>query len=69
MAVAPDLIKTGANVMKLPFYVVDVAENKLERLILVSFKAGLVPISPTFYEQLLRQYPFAKKLQTQIVST
>jgi hypothetical protein len=26
-------------------------------------------ISPTFYEQLLRQIPFAKKLQTQIVST
>jgi hypothetical protein len=31
--------------------------------------AGLVSISPTFYEQLLRQNPFAKKLQTQIVST
>ena len=29
----------------------------------------LVSISPTFYEQLLRQSPFAKKLQTQIVST
>jgi hypothetical protein len=28
-----------------------------------------VSISPTFYEQLLRQNPFAKKLQTQIVST
>jgi hypothetical protein len=27
----------------------------------------LVSISPTFYEQLLRQNPFAKKLQTQIV--
>jgi len=27
-----------------------------------------VSISPTFYEQLLRQNPFAKKLQTQIVS-
>jgi hypothetical protein len=26
-------------------------------------------MSPTFYEQLLRQIPFAKKLQTQIVST
>jgi len=25
--------------------------------------------SPTFYEQLLRQNPFAKELQTQIVST
>jgi hypothetical protein len=25
--------------------------------------------SPTFYEQLLRQNPFAKKLQTQIEST
>ena len=30
---------------------------------------GLVSILPTFYEQLLRQNPFAKKLQTQIVST
>jgi hypothetical protein len=29
----------------------------------------LVTISPTFYEQLLRQNPFAKKLETQIVST
>jgi len=29
----------------------------------------LLSISPTFYEQLLRQNPFAKKLQTQIVST
>jgi hypothetical protein len=28
-----------------------------------------VSISPTFYEQRLRQNPFAKKLQTQIVST
>ncbi len=28
-----------------------------------------VPISPTFYEQLLRQNPFAKKLQTLIVCT
>jgi hypothetical protein len=28
-----------------------------------------VSISPTFYKQLLRQNPFAKKLQTQIVST
>jgi hypothetical protein len=28
-----------------------------------------VSISPTFYEQLLRQNPFAKKIQTQIVST
>jgi hypothetical protein len=28
-----------------------------------------VSISPTFYEQLLCQYPFVKKLQTQIVST
>jgi hypothetical protein len=28
-----------------------------------------VSISPTFYEQLLCQNPFAKKLQTQIVST
>ena len=29
----------------------------------------LVSISPTFYEQLLRQNPFTKKLQIQIVST
>jgi hypothetical protein len=29
----------------------------------------LVSISPTFYEQLLRQNPFAKKLQTKILST
>jgi hypothetical protein len=28
-----------------------------------------VSISPKFYEQLLRQNPFAKKLQTQILST
>jgi hypothetical protein len=28
-----------------------------------------VSISPTFYEQLLRQNPFAKNLPTQIVST
>jgi hypothetical protein len=28
-----------------------------------------VSISPTFYEQLLCQNPFTKKLQTQIVST
>jgi hypothetical protein len=31
--------------------------------------ANQVSISPTFYELLLRQNPFAKKLQTQIVST
>jgi hypothetical protein len=30
---------------------------------------GQVSNSPIFYEQLLRQNPFAKKLQTQIVST
>jgi hypothetical protein len=29
---------------------------------------SLVSISPTLYEQLLRQNPFAKKLQTQIIS-
>ncbi len=32
-------------------------------------KLGLVSISPTFYSQLLCQNPFAKKLQTQMVST
>jgi len=31
--------------------------------------ANQVSISPTFYEQLLRKNPFAKKLVTQIVST
>jgi hypothetical protein len=35
----------------------------------VSALLVLVSISPTFYEQLLHQNPFAKKLQTQIVST
>jgi hypothetical protein len=33
------------------------------------FPKVLVSISPTFYEQLLRQNPFGKQLQTQIVST
>jgi hypothetical protein len=32
-------------------------------------KGGQMSISPTFYEQLLRQNPFAKKIQTQIIST
>jgi hypothetical protein len=36
---------------------------------LMLWLACLVSISPTFYEQLLRQNPFAKKLQTQIVTT
>jgi hypothetical protein len=40
-------------------------ENKQK----VSWFEGQVSISPTFYEQLLRQNPFAKKLQTQILST
>jgi hypothetical protein len=31
-------------------------------------KGGQMSISPTFYEQLLRQNPCAKKLQTQIIS-
>jgi hypothetical protein len=31
-------------------------------------KGNLVSISPTFYQQLLHQNTFAKKLQTQIVS-
>jgi hypothetical protein len=54
--------------------------NKLERLSLETLssqildsegkaKANQMSISPTFYQQLLRQNPFAKKLQTQIVST
>jgi hypothetical protein len=37
-------------------------------IIFVQLACPLVSISPTFYEQLLRQNPFAKKLQTQIVS-
>ncbi len=41
--------------------------DKLKRQREVSF--SMLPISPTFYDQLLRQNPFAKKLQTQIVST
>ncbi len=35
----------------------------------VQISTNLVLILPTFNEQLLRQNPFAKKLQTQIVST
>jgi hypothetical protein len=35
----------------------------------INHQPPLVSISPTFYEQFLRQIPFAKKLQTQIVST
>ena len=31
--------------------------------------AAVVSISPTFYEQFLRQFIFAKRLQTQTVST
>ncbi len=43
----------------------DLGEKKL-----AGTKTGdQVSISPTFYEQLLRQNPFAKKLETQIVST
>ncbi len=53
--------------------------NKLERLSVETLssqildsegkaRANHVSISPTFYQQLLRQNPFAKKLQTQIVS-
>jgi hypothetical protein len=39
------------------------------KLFTVVQRGNLVSISPTFYEQLLRQNPFAKKLETQIVST
>jgi hypothetical protein len=35
----------------------------------MKWEAHQVSLSPTFYEQLLRQNPFTKKLQTQIVST
>jgi hypothetical protein len=45
-----------------------VAATKISA-IKVGTSTHLVSISPTFYEQLLRQNPFAKKLQTQIVST
>jgi hypothetical protein len=41
--------------------------NAAQIIFLADF-ASLVSISPTFYEQLLRQNPFAKKLQSQIVS-
>jgi hypothetical protein len=44
-------------------------ESVNEGISAASFWHQLVSISPTFYEQLLRQNPFAKKLQTQIVST
>jgi hypothetical protein len=37
--------------------------------VLYKFNVVLVSISPTFYEQLLRQNPFTKKLQTKILST
>jgi hypothetical protein len=61
----------------------DLANESFKKKFLVQFgrlhtsfaiarRAGgveLVSISPTFYEQLLHQNPFAKKLQTQIVST
>jgi hypothetical protein len=35
------------------------------KLVHLPATSTLVSISPTFYEQLLRQNPFAKKLQTQ----
>ncbi len=47
-----------------------IRQNKLERFIdWTNISFNQVSISPTFYEQLLRQNPFAKKIQTQIVST
>jgi len=36
--------------------------------VVMIFPVGLQSISPTFYKQLLHQYFFAKKLQSQIVS-
>jgi hypothetical protein len=41
----------------------------VQRHLIKDIFSDLVSISPTFYEQLLRQNPFVKKLQTQIVST
>jgi len=49
-----------AGVVEAPYQVA--AEITPEMVVQVS-------ISPTFYKQLLCQNPFAKKLQTQIVST
>jgi hypothetical protein len=43
--------------------------SKYQTRLKSSGKGKQVSISPTFYEQLLRQNPFAKKLKTQIVST
>jgi len=54
LSVTPKLAPTGSDAAMTDVY------RKLRHL---------VSISPTFYEQLLRQNPFAKKLQAQIVST
>ncbi len=47
--------------------------NSCVKAFRVEFRAKIkshqMSISPKFYEQLWHQYPFAKKLQTQIVST
>ena len=45
------------------------AVKSLITLVLGQQVCHQVSISPAFYEQLLRQNPFTKKLQTQIVST
>ena len=47
----------------------DTNQNDIIYIIIEIVEIHLVSISPTFYEQLLHQNPFAKKLQTQIVST
>jgi hypothetical protein len=64
------------RVFKMPltkFEVLTILKVEFENLeeiyrVSVCFSA-LSSISPTIYEQLLRQNPFAKKLQTLIVST
>jgi hypothetical protein len=62
-------LQSAVRVIKLFFFLATMnRNNKLERLSQASL-SSLVSISPTFYEQLLRQYPFAKKLQTKILST
>jgi hypothetical protein len=45
------------------------AVKSLITLVLGQQVCNQVSISPAFYEQLLHQNPFTKKLQTQIVST
>jgi hypothetical protein len=45
------------------------AKEQIIRKILSLFPSAVVSISPTFYEQLLRQYSCAKKVKTLNLST